>query len=191
MEEATLSDAELPKNSRWKRFLVWATIVKDPHAPEAKPLQADMAPLELANVVRSQFYKDRNHIRLKRRQWSMGAIAIRLLALGLSGAATILLGLSELSGTAAWGFALSAMVTLITALEPFFNFRSRWVSADEALARWHRSEEELTLYVATRPQSELTIEEVIEFDQMRRDEWARFSQAWLSDRRSADPGPHA
>ena len=105
MNEPKLSDAKAPKTRRWKRFLVWATISKDPNAPEAEPLRAEMAPLELANLVRSQFYKDRNHIRIKRRRWSAGAILIRLVALGLSGAATILLGLSELSGPAAWGFA--------------------------------------------------------------------------------------
>lgn len=121
----------------------------------------------------------------------MGAIIIRLIALGLSCGATILLGLSELTGMAAWGFALSALVTLVTALEPFFNFRSRWVSADEALARWHRAEEELTLYAATRPESKLDVHDVIEFDQIRREEWSRFSQDWLSDRRSGGASPHS
>lgn len=86
---------------------------------------------------------------------------------------------------------MSALVTAITALEPFFNFRSRWISADEALARWHRSEEELTLYVASRPEHELTTAEVLRFDDMRRDEWVRFSQDWLTGRRSGAGGPNS
>ncbi len=169
---------------------MWAAIIPDPRAPTADPLRTHLTPLELASMVREQFYKDRNYIRLKRQRWATGAIAIRLLALGLSGTATILLGLSNLSGPAAWGFGLSALVTLITALEPFFNFRSRWVSADEALARWHRAEEELTFYVANASVEELSADEVVRFDEMRRDEWARFSQDWLSERRSAGSGPH-
>lgn len=186
-----LGPAPSKSDSNWRRFLVWAAITPDPRAPEAKPLPTGMTPLELANFVRRQYYKDRNYLRLKRRRWSIGAIFIRLVALGLSGAATIILGLSQLSGTAALGFALSAVVTLVTALEPFFNFRSRWVSADEALARWHRAEEELTLYTATRLDSALTIDAIAQFDQMRRDEWSRFSQDWLSDRRSGGAGPHS
>ena len=169
---------------------MWAAIIPDPDAPRAPELATELSPLELANSVRSQFYKDRNFLRMKRRRWAIGAIAIRVLALGLSGAATILLGLSELSGPAAWGFALSAVVTLVTALEPFFNFRSRWVSADEALARWHRAEEELALYVATTPENAIERAKVVAFDDVRRDEWARFSQDWLLGRRSADAVPH-
>ncbi|TQJ31470.1 hypothetical protein FBY39_1946 [Microbacterium sp. SLBN-146] len=177
--------------SKWKRVLASLAIIPDPTVPVARDLRTDLSPLELANVIRQQFYKDRNYLRLRRRRWIIGAIAIRLLALGLSGAATILLGLSNLSGAAAWGFALSALVTSITALEPFFNFRSRWVSADEALARWHSAEEALTLYVATRAEDELSTPEVVAFDGMRQDEWSRFTQDWLADRRSAGPGPHS
>lgn len=185
------TESDSSKVNGWSRFLIWAALVSDPRSPVAKPLTTEMSPLELANIVRQQFYKDRNYLRLKRRRWAIGAVTIRLLALGLSGAATILLGLSELSGLAAWGFSLSALVTAVTALEPFFNFRSRWVSADETMARWHRSEEGLTLYVASRPEHELTIADIVAFDDMRRDEWVRFSQDWITGRRSGAAGPNS
>lgn len=180
-----------PDLSKWSRFLAWAALIPDPQAPHASDLEVHLSPLELANSVRKQFYKDRNYLRMKRRRWAIGAVSIRLIALALSASATILLGLSELSGPAAWGFALSALVTSVTALEPFFNFRSRWISADEALARWHRAEEELTLYVAMTPASALERGRVVEFDNARREEWVRFGQDWLSDRRSADAGPRS
>ncbi|MBO9051421.1 hypothetical protein [Curtobacterium flaccumfaciens] len=176
-------------NTRWRRILAQLGIIQDPAAPKAEALATGVAPIDLANQVREQFYKDRNYLRLKRRRWAIGAVAIRLIALGLSSTATILLGLSELSGPAAWGFALSAIVTTVTALEPFFNFRSRWISADEALAGWHRAEEELTTYAATTPAANMELAKVVEYDQMRRDEWSRFSQEWLSDRRSSGNGP--
>ncbi|MGZ0069401.1 SLATT domain-containing protein [Microbacterium arborescens] len=127
----------------------------------------------------------RNYIRGRRRGWAFGAVVFRLTAVLLSGLATIMLGLADLSGLAAWGFALSAVVTLVTALEPFFNFRARWVSADQALARWHRDEEELTTYVATRPEERLKVEDVIRFDDARREAWAQFSRDWLAERRGA------
>jgi hypothetical protein len=170
-----------------RRLMAWLTIVRDPDEPVAAPMRTNLSPLELANTVRARFYKDRNYIRLKRKRWATGAISIRLLALALSGAATIILGLSELPGPASWGFALSALVTLVTALEPFFNFRSRWISADEALARWHRAEEDLTIYVETTPENKLALATIAEFDTVRRDEWLRFSQDWLADRRSSAP----
>ncbi|REC98254.1 hypothetical protein DEU35_1349 [Microbacterium sp. AG157] len=168
---------------------MWATIIANPNEPEAPDLRTELTPLELANSVRRSFYKDRNYLRRRRSRWAAGAITIRMLALAFSWVATVLLGLSNLSGLAAWGFAFSALVTLITALEPFLNFRSRWVSADEALARWHRAEEELTSYVATTSEDKIAASEVLRFDEMRRDEWMRFSQDWLANRRSAASEP--
>ena len=191
MLASTTDSTDKKPASWWTRALVWAAIIPAPNEPAASELKPQQSPLELANAVRRQFYKDRNYLRLKRRRWAIGAISIRLTALALSSTATILLGLSELDGPASWGFALSALVTTVTALEPFFNFRSRWVSADEALARWHAAEEELSLYVAKNRESDLTIERVVVFDEMRRGEWRRFSQDWLSERRSAAGVPHS
>lgn len=185
------SNTSEPAGSKWRRFLAWAAILPNPHSPSAPELETELTPIELANRVRQQFYKDRNYLRIKRSRWAFGAIFIRLIALGLSSTATILLGLSELKGPAAWGFALSAIVTTVTALEPFFNFRSRWVSADEALAGWHRAEEELTTYVQTTARGQITLAEVTKYDEMRREEWLRFSQDWLSERRKADFVPHS
>jgi len=188
-ENAVNSDGQKKtKKSWWTRFLVWAAFIPNPDEPIAKDLIPNLPPLVLANAVTRQFYKDRNYIRLRRRRWAIGAVIIRLMALALSSAATIFLGLADLSGLAAWGFTLSALVTTVSALETFFNFRSRWVSADEALARWHRSEEELQTYVNTTPVGRLLSSEIVKFDEERRDEWSRFSQDWLSDRRSATPG---
>ena len=175
----------------WKRFLGWMMVVCRPQEPAAPDLKTELTPLEMANSVRRSFYKDRNYLRRRRSRWATGAVTLRILALASSWVATVLLGLSNLSGLAALGFAFSALVSLITALEPFLNFRSRWVSADEALAHWHRAEEELTSYVATTPESELVMTEVLRFDEMRRDEWLRFSQDWLANRRSASSEPRS
>lgn len=161
-------------------------IVEDPKAPAPAPLKVGLSEIELADQLRGQFYKDRNFLRFKRRRWAVGAVVFRVIALSLSVTATILLGLANLSGPAALGFALSALVTTVTALEPFFNFRSRWVSADEALARWHSAEEELSAYVASVGLEELEKDRIIELEEKRRAEWARFSNDWLNERRSAD-----
>lgn len=173
---------EEPKR-RWQERIARLAGLKETVAKPAPPLVAEMTALELANKIRGDYYKDRNYLRAKRARWAWGATAIRVVALTLSAAATIMLGLSDLSGLAAWGFALSALVTSVTALEPFFNFRSRWVSADQALARWHAAEEELTLYVAATSIDDLNVPGLLRFDHMRREEWSRFSEDWLEHRR--------
>lgn len=173
----------------WSRFKTATGLQDDPNPPKPGKLIQNMPAISYAAKIKEQLYKDRNYVRTKRARWATGAISIRLLAVGASGAATILLGLASLDGLAAWGFALSALVTLITTLEPFFNFRSRWVSADEALARWHSTEEELEAYVATRTAQDLEMSRLLEYDRTRRKEWDRFSQEWLNVRRQAENNP--
>lgn len=185
MDPGTRTNPPQKRPNAWNRFLIAITLKGDPNPPQPSELIPDLSPLEFASSIQQKFYEDRNYVRVKRRRWAAGAITIRLLALGLSGTATILLGLANLSGPAAWGFALSALVTLITALEPFFNFRARWVSADEALANWHSAEEQLQSYISTHPSAQINNSSLLEYDRMRRDEWGRFSQEWLSARRHA------
>jgi hypothetical protein len=43
----------------------------------------------------------------------------------LSGASTIILGVQNLDFRAGLGFALVALTTVVAAVEPFFNWRSR------------------------------------------------------------------
>ncbi len=153
--------------------------------PLVPKLESGLSAIEIAQNLRDQLYADLDQIRSKRQRWSAGAIAIRTLALALSASATILLGLADLDGMAAVGFAFSALVTTVTALESFFNFRSRWVSADEALARWHRAEESLASYVRMHESDELDVATIMSIDEERRDEWLRFSNDWLAHRRQA------
>ena len=156
---------------------------QDADHPHIDHLVPGIELIDFASKLQQKFRSDRNYVRSKRKRWATGAVSIRLLAIGFSGTATIMLGLANLSGLAAWGFAFSAVVTLITSLEPFFNFRTRWVSADEALATWYSGEEQLETYIATRSTDEIELSKLLEFDTMRRQEWARFSREWLSERR--------
>jgi hypothetical protein len=110
----------------------------------------------------------------------------RLLSLGLSAAATVLLGLADLQGTAEWGFVCAALVTTVGAIEPFFNWRSRWIMAEEAMADWYRLDRELGAYIAGTHEQELDREKLLEFDRQSTLVWSRFSAQWLEQRRGPD-----
>lgn len=107
-----------------------------------------------------------------------------MLSLALSAAGTVILGLAELSGPAQLGFIFSALVTTLGAIEPFFNWRSRWVSAEEALAKWHRIEEDLTIYIAQTPFRRLDTDKILGFHDEYCRTWEQFSDQWLDQRRS-------
>lgn len=50
---------------------------------------------------------------------------MKVAALTLSAAATIILGVQDLDFWAGLGFSLVALATAVSAVEPFFNWRSR------------------------------------------------------------------
>ncbi|MGG7509971.1 SLATT domain-containing protein [Plantibacter sp. YIM 135249] len=135
-------------------------------------------------MVRQRFYEDRDYSRWRRKSWSRSATIVRFLILILSATATVLLGLATLDGFAALGFICSALVTTASAIEPYFNWRSRWVMAEEALAEWHKLEEDLAIYVASTPATNLDFNTILNYDKQRRAVWNTFSGQWIEQRQS-------
>lgn len=156
-----------------------------PGEPPTRPLKPGLNNLDLADFLRQRLYDDRDYARNRRMEWRLGAVALRLLTVGLGAAATVTLGLADLDTQAAVGFALTAIATVLGGLEAFFNWRSRWVAAEEALASWHHIEEALALYVSARPVEALVREELLAFDDQRRDVWSGFSRTWVQQRKGS------
>jgi hypothetical protein len=107
----------------------------------------------------------------------------KILFLVLSGAATIILGLQNLTLWAGLGFSLVALTTVVNAVEPFFNWRSQWVLAEEAQHGFYRLQEDLEYLVATRRPEELKVDDLEEFYNKYKKTWNEFSKKWLVNRR--------
>lgn len=149
-------------------------------------LVAGLSPFELAAQVRRHIYDAESYARWRRKSWRAMASGTHVAGLVLSAAATVILGLAELEGPAQFGFIFSALVTTLGAIEPFFNWRSRWVLAEEALAKWHRIEEDLAIYVADTEQNNLDRAKIMTFYKSYCLVWDEFSNQWLEQRRSND-----
>jgi hypothetical protein len=118
----------------------------------------------------------------REKRFSLLSSGVKVLSLTISASATIILGLQDLSLWAALGFSLVALLTVINAIEPFFNWRSRWVLAEEARARFHRIKDDLNYLVATRPKEELQIEDLNDLYMRYEQTWTNFSRAWNENR---------
>lgn len=153
-----------------------------PPAP-THPLQPGLSNMALAELVRSRFYEDRHWARIRRDVWSARSTLLRVLLFALSVLAIVFLGIAKLDGFAIVGFICTAASTAVAALEGFFNWRSRWIASDAALAEWHALEEALTLYVATNDEDSMEVGRILEFDELRRAAWSELSQTWLTQRR--------
>jgi hypothetical protein len=114
------------------------------------------------------------------------ATYIKLGTLVFSTAATILLGLKGLGAEESFknmAFALSASVTLLTALEPFFNFRSFWVEHEIAQGRFIGLRNDLEYYLAgadAMPPDEVRL---TTFHDNYNKIWADLNAVWAENRR--------
>jgi hypothetical protein len=147
-------------------------------------LAAGLSPFDLATRIRTNLYSAKSYARWRRKSWRIMASGTHMLGLALSAAATVILGVAELTGPAQWGFIFSALVTTLGAIEPFFNWRSRWVLAEEALANWHRIDDDLTMYVADTNENDLDRARIMGFHDEYCLVWEQFNNQWLDQRRA-------
>lgn len=114
------------------------------------------------------------------------SVLIKLATVLLTGLATILLGLqiqqlSDIQKNIA--FALGSLATLLTALEPFFNFRALWVENELAIWKMHSLRDELEFYLASTEKKKIKSEHIINFNKKYVEIWNTLSQAWIENRR--------
>ena len=86
-----------------------------------------------------------------------------------------------------------AVVTLISALEPFFNWRSRWVLMEETQYRLHRIRDEMDYYLVTTPAADLEPSRLSAFFDDQQFIWQDVSRRWIDfrklDRSQPVPAP--
>ena len=95
--------------------------------------------------------------RRRKARFRRAASAIRMLSPVLAVTSTIILGLQHLNFWTGLAFSLVAVGTLVSAVEPFFNWRSRWTLMEEAQYNLWRIQDELEYLLLKTPTSPLTI----------------------------------
>lgn len=145
-------------------------------------MPSGLTPVELARFVRGQIAEADAYARARKRRFRWKSVAVRLTTLVLSAASTIILGLQNLDPWTGTAFSLIAVVTVVSALEPFFAWRSLWVLMEEARYKFHRLRDELDYYVAACPAEEVDVERVravfVEYQGI----WDELSSRWLKYR---------
>ncbi len=114
------------------------------------------------------------------------ASTIKIATIALSGVATILLGLQIVGWEKYFkeiAFVLGAIVTLINALEPFFNYRSLWVEHEVALADFHRLQDELDYRLSGTELAENKIEELDTIHAQYQGIWKNLNHSWIGYRK--------
>ena len=107
----------------------------------------------------------------------------KVLTLLLTAASTVVLGLTDMPGRAAVALPMVALVTVISALEPFFNWRSRWILMEEAQYRLNRLRDEIDYYLVTTPTGEIRKTELERYFREQQGIWSDVSKRWIEYRK--------
>ncbi len=111
------------------------------------------------------------------------ASVAKVSALTLTAASTVVLGIPAIPGRAAIALPMVALVTLISALEPPFNWRSRWVLMEETQYRLNRIRDEMDYYLVTTPAADLDRSRLSAYFDDQQGVWQDVSRRWMEFRK--------
>lgn len=151
-------------------------------APSIDAAEIDEKVKRLRGHVEHSIKLARKKARYNRRN----ATIIKLTSLVLSAAVTILIGWKA-TDAEPWlkniALTFAATVTLLTATEPFFNYRALWIEHEEATWRFYSIRDDMEYYLAGKSPAEIDDSELAAFHTRIRHTWDDLSQKWLSFRR--------
>jgi hypothetical protein len=147
-----------------------------------------VAPQQVALRLQGQIADGITWARRRKAKFRRSASAIRMLSLILAVASTIILGLQHLNFWTGLAFSLVAVGTLVNAVEPFFNWRSRWILMEEAQYRLQRIRDELDYHLLKTPSADVALDELDPVFQRLQGVWTETSERWLAYRRGGQAG---
>ena len=150
-------------------------------------LSAGLSPEEVAALLLGKIRGGDGYADRRKQQFRRLASVIKMVTLTLSAASTIILGLQSLNTWAGLAFALVALGTLLGAVEPFFNWRSRWVLMEETQYRFRRLADDLEYLVASTAPGDLTHGQVNAIFLSYQGVWDDLCRVWLEQRREPEP----
>ena len=153
------------------------------------PIQSAMpkpglTPLELAQDLVARIEQGNAYARSRKNRFRSSSSVVRMTSLILTVTSTIILGLQELNVWTGIAFSLVAVVTAVSALEPFFAWRSRWILMEEAQYKFYRLRDELTYYIAARQPDQLDESRLRSMFDEYQQIWDQLSSRWMEYRRT-------
>jgi len=142
---------------------------------------------EKVSFLKKQLSESIEYVRNDRHRNQRRASFIKMVSIVFSGSATILLGL-QISGNPPLlkeiAFVLTALVTLFSSLEPFYNFRGLWVEDERAEYQFHRLLDRIEFYIAGLKSNQIDPKQINEFNRNYQEIWVRLSESQLEQRQS-------
>jgi hypothetical protein len=123
-------------------------------------------------------WADSRKVRFRKR-----ASRARIGTLALTAGSTVVLGIPAIPDRTSIALPMVALVTLLSGLEPYYNWRSRWVLMEETQYRLNRIRDEMDYYLVTTPEADLTHDRLNEFFKAQQEIWNDVSRRWIEFRK--------
>jgi len=146
--------------------------------------EAGLPPYQVALRLRNDIVEGIAWAGTRKSRYRRAASTIKVTSLAMSVISTIILGLQNLDFWTGLAFGLVAVSTAVNAVEPFFNWRSRWVLMEETQYRLQRIRDELNYTLMRTPPQHLRFDDVDAFFTRTQDVWKDTSLRWLQYRRA-------
>jgi hypothetical protein len=111
------------------------------------------------------------------------AARVRITTLLLTATSTVVLGISTNPHRATFALPLVALVTVLSGLEGFFNWWSRWILMEEAQYRLNRLRDEMDYYIVMTAPADLDRGKLRGFYEEQQDIWSDVSRRWIEFRK--------
>jgi hypothetical protein len=155
---------------------------------QLRNLPAGLGPAETGELLINWCREGISYSNSRKQRFKGSASIVWLLSLCLSAASAIILGIQDLNFWSSIGFVLVSVSTLVRGFEPFFNWRSRWILAEEAQYKFYALERDIKYHLATTVPADLTISDLKPFYERYGAIWQNFSERWLESRRQGSFG---
>jgi hypothetical protein len=144
--------------------------------------QADLPLREVAVHFRDLVSADMDWADSRKTRFRRSASRVKLASLVLAALSTVVLGIELIPGRSWVALPLVASVTVLGALETFFNWRSRWVLMEEAQYRLNRLRDEIDYYLTVTPSDAVEREALDRFFADQQLIWNEVSRRWIEFR---------
>lgn len=143
---------------------------------------------EKAEWLKKRIDESIEKVSLRTRENQSRATIIKLVTIVLAVTSTILLGLQ----VAGWekifkdiAFISGAIITLLTAIEPFFNYRALWIEHERAEYKFRLLKDDFEFYLAGTPVNKMSEANLKTFHTRFQLVWSEVSEKWLEQRQSS------
>jgi hypothetical protein len=107
----------------------------------------------------------------------------RIATLALTAGSTVVLGVPAIPDRTSIALPMVALVALIGGLEPYFNWRSRWLLMEETQYRLNRVRDEMDYYLVITPEADISRDKLDEFFKDQQEIWSDVSRRGIEFRK--------